>query len=918
MIHCRHQSSLGLAPPLALATILLSCGPDQPPPSPPLEVEYSGCSAFYLQGPVCALWPGADPELKLWVKADPGSRVEIHAGSERLKAEGVELGGGWRYRLSIPPQASRLTVSVVPREGVPIRNWSLRLAPADSPAWSAEIKEMASRGDRSEVRKRLQQLRRTAPPKEQGLVLRSLAYLARAEGDAEQEEIYLHQGWSAERAEKRWSGEVDQATRLARLYLDEGRFSAARQTLAALRLPPQAPADAKYLMAYYQGWLSDAVGDYRSALKQLRKADLLAERVGMAGYRWDAEQVLARILQDLGRSQEASQRFARLLTDLQPRNPCDLGTLLTNAGWARLRAREAGETAEDPTSTFEQARAQFDEHRCLPGERLNARLNLALAHQQASRWLAARRALRETRMLAVTPNLRQRLWWDDLEARMAIAEGHPERALGLYEKLERTAALGLSLEGRLRALLGQANSRLALGQRAAAIAALAEADRRIDEQSWLIPAHEGRDTFLAQREAVTRLYLELLLAGGRREEAFSLARRARSRLLRQLTVTDRLTQLAPEERRRWEAALSSYSTLRGAVDRQAAEEWQLAKDEVRRAHEAQAARLAAAQDALDRALASLGDPGKLGNTHLSPPRQGEVILAYHPLRQGWVGFAATQRGIDVATFDLPDGELSDPELTGLLLAPFSDSIRSAERVRVLPYGRLRAVDFHALPFEGEPLLARHIVVYSLDLPTRSSPALPGRPIALLVSDPEGDLPAARQEAATVATTVRGWGSRWGFKPLNGPKAQAGAVRAALPAAGLFHYAGHGVFAGFAGWSSALPLADGSRLTLGDVLALRRAPAWVVLSACDAGRSSEEAPGEGIGLANAFLLAGSQGVVAARRPVADRSTRDLMRELYRGWQPGKDLARQLQRTQLAQRLIDPSANAAWASFRLLVP
>jgi len=142
------------------------------------------------------------------------------------------------------------------------------------------------------------------------------------------------------------------------------------------------------------------------------------------------------------------------------------------------------------------------------------------------------------------------------------------------------------------------------------------------------------------------------------------------------------------------------------------------------------------------------------------------------------------------------------------------------------------------------------------------------------------------------------------------------VLAALPGAGLFHYAGHGIFAGFAGWDSALSLAEDSRLTLGDVLALRPAPAWVVLSSCDAGRSSEQAPGEGIGLANAFLLAGSQAVVAATRPVDDHAARELMRELYRGWQPGADLPRQLQRAQLARRGKDPSADA-WAAFRLLV-
>jgi len=304
---------------------------------------------------------------------------------------------------------------------------------------------------------------------------------------------------------------------------------------------------------------------------------------------------------------------------------------------------------------------------------------------------------------------------------------------------------------------------------------------------------------------------------------------------------------------------------------------------------------------------------------MSLPRPGEVILAYHPLPQGWVGFAATGQGIEAATFDLADESLADPErLARLLLEPFRAALHSAERVRVLPYGRLRSVDFHALPFEGEPLLARHLVVYSLDLPVRATPASLGSRMALVVANPQNDLPATRQEAEAVEATVRSWGSGWSSHRLDGSQTRAEAVRAALPAAGLFHYAGHGIFAGFAGWGSELPLADGSRLTLGDVLALRRAPAWVVLSACDAGRSSDQAPVEGLGLANAFLLAGSQAVVAARRPVADRSTRELMRELYRGWRPGTDIARQLQRAQLSQRLTDPRAAAAWGSFRLLVP
>jgi len=142
------------------------------------------------------------------------------------------------------------------------------------------------------------------------------------------------------------------------------------------------------------------------------------------------------------------------------------------------------------------------------------------------------------------------------------------------------------------------------------------------------------------------------------------------------------------------------------------------------------------------------------------------------------------------------------------------------------------------------------------------------------------------------------------------------VRAALPGASLFHYAGHGTFAGFAGWDSVLELADGSSLTLGDLLSLRQAPAWVVLSSCDAGRSSEQAPGEGIGLAHAFLLAGSQAVIAATRKVPDSIARDLLGELYRNWQPGVDLPRQFQRAQWTCLQRHPGTDCA--SFRLFEP
>jgi CHAT domain-containing protein len=210
------------------------------------------------------------------------------------------------------------------------------------------------------------------------------------------------------------------------------------------------------------------------------------------------------------------------------------------------------------------------------------------------------------------------------------------------------------------------------------------------------------------------------------------------------------------------------------------------------------------------------------------------------------------------------------------------------------------------------------VAYSLDLAKRSeSSSRRGRPVALVVFNPTRDLRTADTEAETVAAAIERWPG-WTLTSVHGSDAKAGKVRDALAAASFFHYAGHGSFGGFAGWSSELPLANQSRLTLSDILALPHTPDSVVLSACDAGRTSEEAPGEGVGLANAFLLAGAKEVVAARQLIPDSSANELMAEMYRHWQPGEDLQHQLQRAQLTCSKKNPSPCPSWASFRLLVP
>jgi len=164
----------------------------------------------------------------------------------------------------------------------------------------------------------------------------------------------------------------------------------------------------------------------------------------------------------------------------------------------------------------------------------------------------------------------------------------------------------------------------------------------------------------------------------------------------------------------------------------------------------------------------------------------------------------------------------------------------------------------------------------------------------------------------VRATLAARSPGWTIAELAGESASAEAVRAQLGTSDLLHYAGHGDYSGQGGWESSLLLADGTRLTLGDLLALEHVPSWVVLSGCETGRVAGDAPVAGLGLAQAFLLAGSRSVIAATRPADDRRVPAFFAELYRRWAEEPDLARAMQGAQLAWREQNPTE---WSIFRL---
>lgn len=701
-------------------------------------------------------------------------------------------------------------------------------------------------------------------------------------------------------------------------FIQTGDLAATRSTLAGIPLPPKPVAQARYFPAFFRGRLAELEGDYRTALGEMHSAIEIAERVRLDRFRLLAEEELALILRGVGRSRESAEIFERLRREQGVISACERAQLLNNQAWTALLAREAGESSADPLPVLEEALATSD--RCRPPKperKAIILVNLAMAHLQDGQLAETGPLLSRARELDPHPPLFQRLFWLDIEARIALGENRPVAALAAFAELGDLAAQTSSFDGRLRSLFGQARSLQALGRPAAALATLVAAEELLDEQSLQIPIHEGRESFIATRQSIVSLHIELLLDQGRNVEALEAARRARSRILRQLAQGDRLAELLPEQRDRRSRLLTAYQQRRAALELRAQDEWKLPVDQRLHEEAARRAEAEAAKKLLDDAFLVLGELRTPGVERLPPPRAGELVLVYHTLPTGWVGFAADGETVAVHRFELPPDALSRPaELAQRLLLPFHAGIERAKRIRILPSGRLEQVDFHALPFAGTVLMASRPVVYGLDLDVASRPAESVRRQAFLVTDPRENLRGAVVEARAVRGLLASAPRPWVIKELRGRDASRKAVLGELGAADLFHYAGHGSFSGFGGWESSLLLADDSQLTLGDLLALKALPTWVVLSGCDTGRSAAEAPVATLGLAHAFLLAGAGAVVASTRPADDRAVPAFFTELYRQWDREPDLAVALQRAQLAWR--DENPKADWASFRLFEP
>jgi tetratricopeptide (TPR) repeat protein len=897
--------------------------PPAAPPDQPLAVLVSGCAALVVEQPGAApaCTPGTDGHLRLYVPCQVGDRVDVDPPVAAPTPRNVA--GGRLFTVTPPERARSITIRRTDVGGTRA-SYTQILAARPPPAWFGEAQGLRQKGelDPAQARVTTALASPTVTDEDRALAEGLLARIALRRGKVDDADRHFRAAIGLDKRTGRISDRADDAFALVFMLHQRSRhYPEARRVLDEVANDLVAYPDGRAREPLYRGQVAWEAGDTRGALRLLAVAIERADQLGADGIARAARQVRGMVMCNAGTTEScvATLREAeRDLANAEGVTACERAELALGLGYAELEAAQnSGARARVAQAGDSDLRALGLLDKGCPDTYLRTvaleHLALADALNDRPREAAARLALAKAQ--TPEPRISDALFWSDVEARIAMLDHEPALALAAFDT-ERARATAAQRDGEVwRALVGRGRVLEGLGKTSEALDAYRAADDVIEDAIVAVPFGEGRSSVSAESRDGTNRAAALLSRLGRDAEALDVVRRARSRLVRSLARTEQVAALTGADRDRWERSIADYRSAREQLDGEAAGDWKKARPALEAAIADRKTRLARLRATLDDAMAVVG--ATKAARALPPLPSDELVLAYVDLggATGAVGFAV--EGGKVRSFRLgPDHrDTSSAPATPRapprdeLLAPVAGEIARARRIRVFADGAFAAIDMHALTWGDGPLVAHVPVVYGLDL--GPAPRATTGKAALVVSDPTGDLPSSRDEGNAALVQLA---KRYDARKLAGTEATAAHVRDALPGLAFLHYAGHGAFAGREGAESALPLAQGSALTVGDVLALHGAPERVVLSGCEAGRQLGAREEGAAGIASAFLVAGATEVVAPVRVVDDRAASALARDLHAALDAkgDRDLAAALQAAQLRSFR---EGRPGWEAFRV---
>ncbi|MDX2019451.1 MAG: CHAT domain-containing protein [Deltaproteobacteria bacterium] len=864
-----------------------------------LAVEISGC-AKQLPGAACIL----DATNSLRVLLTEPLSDAIVAATDKGAASVVTLAAneGRLLQITVPASASTLTVTTT---GGTTRAWSLRIEPPSSLMLRA--REARDSGNVSAVSQAVQAVLDSSQgvPRARALSERARLSLRAGQLDSafhdlvEAVALFAEAGHAAEAC--------DDLLVLAYIELEHrGSYGESRKRLdEAWAQAPQYP-DGQAHVLYFRGLNAAQTGDVRSALRLLGDAAFAARRLGFTKLVQATSMQLAQLYQQLGQWQAMFDRLSEA-GDGGDSHGCQRADWLSSKAWALLMARESNEPdaasrAAGAHELVAQALKQYDES--CPGSpnRDSTQLTAVIDDLQHNDVQSAKSRLASVQQDAMAKSLPVALWWHELQGRVNLQERQFTKALAAYTSLEKLASASARPQDEWRATFGKARAYRGLGRTRFALEAFAKAQNILDDERRWVPVSEGRASLVTLREQSVREWIDLLLQENRNAEAIAVARRSIRQTAAVSLLPDQVARLTGQDRATWESAMARYRHEREQIAALSDHDWALSQRELVDAAVQRQPYVQRMLAALDDALAVLGP--RVNEVSLRAPGADELMVVFVQAVDGYLAFAAW-RG-NTAAYKVSGSSNNDRTRAEALMEPLLPLPEGARSLTIIAPPGLAMLDFHAVMVGTQPLVALQPISYSLDLPPRAAKTK-APAAALVVADSQKDLPGSAKEGSSVAS----WLNQ--TRPtlfLSGDEVVRSKMLDELDRVGLFHYAGHALNRGPANLQGGLPLAEGLRLEIGDILALPHAPDEVVLSGC----GSADAGATGVGIAQAFILAGASLAIATTRAVRDEDAFALFRSFYRG-KGAADLSTALRRAQLAL-LSEPTAKHDWAAFRAI--
>lgn len=821
------------------------------------RVDFSSCRLL-RSGSVCERDPSSEP-LVVWVEGAELSGLQFTLDSVPIAPQSTSLvQGGRRFELEIAPGAHQLQLV---GSGKPV--WSLLVREHTPFEWEA-----AANGSR-----RAGRFARARHAVARGLSSADLEERSRARAMAARVQLGLGEHAQAvhtlsETAEEAWTqGRISDAVSdaLATAYVQIQllhELEAANATLDRAQHYARGDPAGRADLPFYLGLLAAARGETWAARSRYLEARAAAERLELRQGVRDATVQLAKIDVELGRFAEALEALAHVLSQSLNEPACVLGPLSTNLAWTEMLARQQGHLVPRVDEHLQLALDRNDSCGAPLVQRMD-RINLGLRAIALGRLEDARLQQRALAKIAGRGTPALVLWEQELEGQTRLLAGDVGRALAAFS---RQASLAEALHdegGQQRARVGTGDAFERLGKVELALRAYREASEAFGKASGSVPFGVPRDGFTGAHDAPAARLIEALLRHGRLDESSMVALRT----FQQSFAGAAYAAGARQD----DAAIGHYLDERARIDREAEGDWELSTEQLAVVARARGRRLERAVEQLEaqnRRLEATGEGRRRELRERLSAHESELELLIFPEAQRWRVFGQAAGSLRVTVADAP---LAD---NAAWLDAFEPELRTARRLKLLPYGAAHSVNWANLQRSGRRLIEDHDLSYSLGLTDLDArPAFPLR--ALVVSDPTSELPNARIDARAVLELFGASFSTF----LSGSNAKRETVLAELRRAELFYYSGHGQPASLNG-QSGLVLAQGAILTPSDILSLSGVPRYIVLAACDAGAAEREPNGGGWSLAHAFLLAGAEQVIAPVTSVEDAAASRVMSTLIR--------------------------------------